>query len=174
MRCAGIDIAQRHVKEGREVVLLLAGRNGGDDRAKIQITKALRRDGLVFWNPVGRILKEDAPEGRETLLDERRAIIDPVLFAAEGRQSPRSCRDQWISCHAGKVPNLVDAENGDAPPAYFDLVEAAWRLLDAPIGGERLVEKLEQQCAVDRVVPHHDDAVVVQRVAFQRQAQRIR
>lgn len=76
----GIEIAQRHAEERRQVIVVLAGRNRGDDLIKIEIDKAVRRGTLLVRSTVGGSLKEDAMEGhrptprRPTSLDGREAI----------------------------------------------------------------------------------------------------
>jgi hypothetical protein len=69
------------------------------------------------------------------------------------------------------MAGVVDPDDLDAAAGDVDLVDAARRLHEAPVGGERLVEHLEQQRSVDAVMADENDGVAV--VMFERVSQRV-
>ena len=79
--------------------------------------------------------------------------------------------DEVHSRQSLQVAGLVDALNGNLAVSDIDLVETARRLREAPIGRQRLIEQLHQQCAVHAVMADQHDGVVG--MAGQHEPQRI-
>lgn len=55
---------------------------------------------------------------------------------------------------------FVDPYNDDTPAYHVDLVDAAWRLREAPIGGQRLIDQLNQQGTIHTGMPNQHDRVL--------------
>src|SRR5262249_23851739 len=69
------------------------------------------------------------------------------------------------------VCGVVDALDRDLVVDDVDLVQSARVLRQPPVGRQRLVEQLQQDCPVDAVMAHHDHGVAG--MAVQHQAQHI-
>src|SRR6266702_8004301 len=63
----------------------------------------------------------------------------------------------------GKIIEMlrfVDPHNADAPANHVDLVNAARRLCKAPIGGQRLIDQLNQQGTIQAGMAYQHDRVL--------------
>jgi hypothetical protein len=64
---------------------------------------------------------------------------------------------------AGKIVEVlrfIDPDNGDMPAKHVDLVDAARRLCKAPIGGQRLIDQLNQQRPVHAGMANQHDCIL--------------
>ncbi len=125
-------LIEMHLKrlKFRNGVLVSAQLGKGNKATKY----VLRRPRHDRRNWVARLLQR--PPGYTFRLDPRdeagsRALAD---LQGQGLNDVANATAQY----------LVDSHNRDAPFNHVDLVDAAWRLFKAPIGGQRLIDQLNQ------------------------------
>ena len=68
--------------------------------------------------------------------------------------------------------SVVDTPDQDAAMLYVNLIDASRTLDEPPIGRERKISQLQQECPVDAVVRNQHDGPVT--VSFEYEAERIR
>ena len=88
--------------------------------------------------------------GKAAVAGDKRPVFQPWNRAADEAHRAQASRCRVSLMRWTQI----------VPPADIDLVEAAGRLRDAPIGRQRLIEQFEQQRAVHAVVADHDDRLV--------------
>src|SRR5215472_11329425 len=109
--------------------------------------------------------RRDSARGKNCVMKSRLPFMWAAArpFGRENKASPtgeqpRGRSDRAPRRRTGASPGpvemvrLVDALHLNAPLDDVDLIDAARRLGEAPIAGQRLVEELQQQRAVDAVM----------------------
>src|SRR5918995_3731591 len=91
------------------------------------------------------------------------------LASAPGRPDFPPCRLGGL-CPA-QMPGLVERPYREAVFCGDDLVDRAGRLAQVPVAGERQLERVQQNHAVDAVVPDQDHGVL--RMPLEDHAERV-
>src|SRR5215470_549580 len=100
---------------------------------------------------------------------------EPEVAARLSMRIPRTsagCDCTQTSPAAFLVVDFVEPPYRRGKPVQLDLTDGARVLRQSPVGGERLVERLQQKRPVTAAVPDDHDGLI--RMAFADQAQNVR